>query len=712
MSDGASVLINGRYLLLEPVGQGGFGRVWRGRDQLLEREVAVKEVLLPPNLPKEARDELLSRTMREARAAARLSHPGIITVHDVAEHDGAPWIVMELVSGPSLRAEIKRHGHLPWQQVAVIGQQVAEALAQAHAAGIVHRDLKPDNILLSGQRAIVTDFGIAHLADASARLTGSGAIIGTPHYMAPEQFEDRHVSFATDMWALGATLYDASEGRVPFDGSTLTALITAVLTKSPDPAAHAGPLTPVIDALLAKDPARRPDALAVARALASSRAYAPVSPLAARAVPAPGQAPGPDGATSSRAAASRTPPPGVNSAREPARQGARHTRGRVTSRTITISAAAGATVIAAAIVLPLTFGGHGSASGSNPPATATKSTTPPTSRSAGSHGPITASLAAAITVPNETNGFYSAALTPDGKTLAACDYNGQTYLWGTATRKLTATLTPSDIGIGGSCSVAFAPGGKILAYHDNSGHTYLWDVATQAVTASFPDPSSGSSAGNDGIGGNSVAFAPDGKTLAASNSDGYTYIWDAATGIVTATLADPNGSSVTSVAFAPDGKTLATGDSAGYTCLWDIATKTVTAKLSDPNSGSSGSTTGVTSVAFAPDGRALAFANKSGHTYLWNPIAKTGIATLADPSGDPVHSVTFAPDSATLATGNELGTIYLWDTATGKMAATLPNPRGSSTSGFIYSLAFTPDGKTLAAAVDNNYSYVWRVTGA
>lgn len=183
-ADPGRLLVN-RYRLDEVIGAGGMGRVWQGTDTLLDRPVAVKELTTPPNLPAHEVEVLRTRMLREARSAAQLSHPAIITVFDVAEEDGRPWIVMELVRGPSLGDLIRDDGALPVRRAADIGEQMAAGLAEAHARGIVHRDIKPGNVLIAGNdRAVLTDFGIAHL-DGATHLTSTGLLIGIPELPGP-----------------------------------------------------------------------------------------------------------------------------------------------------------------------------------------------------------------------------------------------------------------------------------------------------------------------------------------------------------------------------------------------------------------------------------------------------------------------------------------------------------------------------------------------
>jgi eukaryotic-like serine/threonine-protein kinase len=255
----AERLIADRYALAVPIGQGGMGVVWRAQDTLLGREVAIKEVRLPPTIPDSERSSMRARVLREARAAARLNHPGVVTLYDVINEQGHAFIVMELINAPTLAQVVAQQGPLEPRRAARIGAQVAAALAAAHRAGIVHRDVKPANVMVLGDSARLTDFGIARVK-GDPKLTSTGLIVGSPAYMAPEQASGAAAGPEADLWGLGATLYYAVEGRPPFERDGQIAILTAVVNDAPRAPQRAGELAPVIVALLSKDPGRRPSA--------------------------------------------------------------------------------------------------------------------------------------------------------------------------------------------------------------------------------------------------------------------------------------------------------------------------------------------------------------------------------------------------------------------------------------------------------------------
>ncbi|HEY0402521.1 MAG TPA: serine/threonine-protein kinase [Blastococcus sp.] len=250
-------LVAGRYALSEVLGRGGMGTVWLATDRVLEREVALKEVTFSVDLTDEERTILRERTMREARAAARLDHPCVTRVYDVVEQDGKPWLVMEHLSARSLQEILEEQGPLPPAAVARIGLDVLAALDAAHRAGIVHRDVKPANVLVGRNgHACLTDFGIATTTGDSS-LTTHGALIGSPAYMAPERVNGEEPRPPVDLWSLGATLYTAVEGRPPFARGEAMATMMSVVSEHPAPMLRAGPLEPILRGLLTKDPATR-----------------------------------------------------------------------------------------------------------------------------------------------------------------------------------------------------------------------------------------------------------------------------------------------------------------------------------------------------------------------------------------------------------------------------------------------------------------------
>ncbi|GHH62281.1 hypothetical protein GCM10017673_01000 [Streptosporangium violaceochromogenes] len=255
-----------RYHLIEPIGRGGMGIVWRAHDELLDREVAVKEVRYADMLGESGQEDFNRRTKREARAAGRLTHPNVIVVHDVVEEDGKPWIVMQLVESRSLGRVLREDGPLPPARVAEIGLQVLDALRAAHAQGVLHRDVKPENVLLADDgRVVLTDFGIATLETETA-LTMTG-IAGTPAFIPPERIKGGSAQRESDLWSLGATLYTAVEGRPPHDRGGALPTMHAVLNDEPETPVRAGRLTPVLEGLLRKDPELRMSAEEAARLL-------------------------------------------------------------------------------------------------------------------------------------------------------------------------------------------------------------------------------------------------------------------------------------------------------------------------------------------------------------------------------------------------------------------------------------------------------------
>jgi hypothetical protein len=246
--------IGGRYVLHATIGAGGMGTVWRARDELLRRDVAVKEVLLPPGLPAAERDMLCERTLREARSAAALNHPAVIRVFDVVDDDSRPWIVMELLDARSLADVIREDGPLPPRAVAAIGLAVLGALEAAHTAGVLHRDIKPGNVMVAADgRTTLTDFGVAS-APGDSSLTSTGLLLGSPQYIAPERARGQAFGPSSDLFSLGATLYAAVQGKPPFDRGDPLPTLTAVVGEDPDPMTLAGPLVPVLTGLLTKSP--------------------------------------------------------------------------------------------------------------------------------------------------------------------------------------------------------------------------------------------------------------------------------------------------------------------------------------------------------------------------------------------------------------------------------------------------------------------------
>ncbi|MFJ5729753.1 serine/threonine-protein kinase [Streptomyces paradoxus] len=291
--DNRERLLAGRYRLGKVLGRGGMGTVWRAQDETLGRTVAVKELRFPSNIDEEEKRRLITRTLREAKAIARIRNNSAVTVFDVVQEDDRPWIVMELVEGKSLAEVIREDGLLEPKRAAEVGLAVLDVLRSAHREGILHRDVKPSNVLIAEDgRVVLTDFGIAQV-EGDPSITSTGMLVGAPSYISPERARGHKPGPAADLWSLGGLLYAAVEGAPPYDKGSAIATLTAVMTEPLEEPKNAGPLKDVIHGLLTKDPAQRLDD-AGARAMLNSILHAPdtaeAEPLdATKVVPLPAQ---------------------------------------------------------------------------------------------------------------------------------------------------------------------------------------------------------------------------------------------------------------------------------------------------------------------------------------------------------------------------------------------------------------------------------------
>lgn len=655
----------GPYRLEALLGAGGMGRVYLGHTPA-GTAVAIKVVHR-----EYAEDQAFRRRFEQEIATARLVQ-GLYTVPvvDADPQADEPWLATAYIPGPSLQDAVTEHGPLPVDAALRLVAGVAEALQSIHAAKVIHRDLKPSNVILTAEGPKVIDFGIARAAELTS-ITGTGAMPGTPAYMAPEQILNEDLTPAADVFALGVLTTFAATGKLAFDGGSMPALVHQILQQEPALDGCPEPLRTVAARCLIKDPVRRPTPAEVIRQLRQPAAGDPASNPSADGDPATGATPTRVDSGADATAAVGAPPRSDTRLDTSTESGPFLTRRRLLQAAGIVG---GAGVLGGAgIALSTLFPDHRSL---NPPP-----------------------LPLAATLPGRH--ISDLAFSPDGAILAASTRDGAVKLWDTESRKEFATIVDdkADEGTRGEYAslycVAFSPDGKTLAASGGSqydGLIKLWNVADRQLVATLRGDSSSAI--------ETVAFSPAGGILVGSQdrnpgSTSTITLWDVASGQEQATLSLGEIYGAARVAFSADGRILAAHGLKGLVQLWDVAGRKQVATLTPSEVMPDGQ-----GVAFSPDGRVFATDGRSGPT-LWDVASRAEIATVPL-SGMVLNSVMFSPDSRTLAVRGSYpheDTLILLDVADrAPIAHTVIGSVGKGTAPVARTMAFRPDGRTIATS--------------